>query len=214
MEGIEVLSQIDPRGLPYHWLRFQRGPRPNADDSETGRGSLGAGCRSRRCISSGQTSAPMRGLPMRSGRGASPTGQSAARASGSSSKIWNLRNLLPQHLAANAKIACRVLAPPAVRFKRHQHPIALVQVPFAAIHHHVRNNFRRHGLGLRASASSRCSRAGSQEPHLPHRHADPLREIAQLAHRCRESSCRRPRPPASTAIRAASPASPARPPAR
>jgi 5'-nucleotidase len=35
VEGIEVLPQIDPRGLPYHWLRFQRGPRPNADDSET-----------------------------------------------------------------------------------------------------------------------------------------------------------------------------------
>jgi 5'-nucleotidase len=30
-----VLPQIDPRGLEYHWLRFQRGPRENAPDSET-----------------------------------------------------------------------------------------------------------------------------------------------------------------------------------
>jgi 5'-nucleotidase len=35
VEGIEVLPQIDPRGLEYHWLRFQRGPRENAPDSET-----------------------------------------------------------------------------------------------------------------------------------------------------------------------------------
>jgi 5'-nucleotidase len=35
VEGIEVLPEIDPRGLPYHWLRFQRGARPNAPDSET-----------------------------------------------------------------------------------------------------------------------------------------------------------------------------------
>jgi 5'-nucleotidase len=35
VEGIEVLPEIDPRGLPYHWLRFQRGTRQNAADSET-----------------------------------------------------------------------------------------------------------------------------------------------------------------------------------
>jgi 5'-nucleotidase len=35
VEGVEVLPQVDPRGLSYYWLRFQRGPRPNADDSET-----------------------------------------------------------------------------------------------------------------------------------------------------------------------------------
>jgi 5'-nucleotidase len=35
VEGIEVLPQTDPRGIDYHWLRFQRGPRENAPDSET-----------------------------------------------------------------------------------------------------------------------------------------------------------------------------------
>ncbi|MDE1179294.1 5'/3'-nucleotidase SurE [Paraburkholderia sp.] len=35
VEGIDVLPEIDPRGLPYHWLRFQRGTRENAPDSET-----------------------------------------------------------------------------------------------------------------------------------------------------------------------------------
>jgi 5'-nucleotidase len=35
VEGMEVLPQTDPRGLEYHWLRFQRGPRENAPDSET-----------------------------------------------------------------------------------------------------------------------------------------------------------------------------------
>ncbi|MBP0593369.1 5'/3'-nucleotidase SurE [Paraburkholderia sp. LEh10] len=35
VEGIDVLPQVDPRGLEYHWLRFQRGPRANAPDSET-----------------------------------------------------------------------------------------------------------------------------------------------------------------------------------
>jgi 5'-nucleotidase len=35
VQGIEVLPQVDPRGLPYHWLRFQRGPQANADDTET-----------------------------------------------------------------------------------------------------------------------------------------------------------------------------------
>jgi 5'-nucleotidase len=35
VQGIDVLPQVDPRGLEYHWLRFQRGPRNNAPDSET-----------------------------------------------------------------------------------------------------------------------------------------------------------------------------------
>lgn len=35
VEGIDVLPQTDPRGLPYHWLRFKRGARENAPDSET-----------------------------------------------------------------------------------------------------------------------------------------------------------------------------------
>jgi 5'-nucleotidase len=35
VQGIDVLPQVDPRGLEYHWLRFQRGPRENAPDSET-----------------------------------------------------------------------------------------------------------------------------------------------------------------------------------
>ena len=35
VQGIDVQSQTDPRGLEYHWLRFQRGPRENAPDSET-----------------------------------------------------------------------------------------------------------------------------------------------------------------------------------
>jgi 5'-nucleotidase len=35
VEGIEVLPQTDPRGLQYHWLRFQRGARENTPDSET-----------------------------------------------------------------------------------------------------------------------------------------------------------------------------------
>jgi 5'-nucleotidase len=35
VQGIEVLPRTDPRGLAYHWLRFQRGHRENAPDSET-----------------------------------------------------------------------------------------------------------------------------------------------------------------------------------
>ena len=35
VNGIEVIAQTDPRGLPYHWLRFQRSARDNAPDSET-----------------------------------------------------------------------------------------------------------------------------------------------------------------------------------
>jgi 5'-nucleotidase len=35
VEGIDVVANVDPRGIDYHWLRFQRGPRENAPDSET-----------------------------------------------------------------------------------------------------------------------------------------------------------------------------------
>jgi 5'-nucleotidase len=35
VEGIEVEPHVDPRGMAYHWLRFQRGPRANPPDSET-----------------------------------------------------------------------------------------------------------------------------------------------------------------------------------
>jgi len=35
VEGIDVIDEVDPRGLDYFWLRFQRGPRENAPDSET-----------------------------------------------------------------------------------------------------------------------------------------------------------------------------------
>lgn len=35
VEGIGVVPQIDPRGFAYHWLRFERGSRENAPDSET-----------------------------------------------------------------------------------------------------------------------------------------------------------------------------------
>jgi 5'-nucleotidase len=35
VEDIEVLPQVDPRGIDYHWLRFQRGTRADAADSET-----------------------------------------------------------------------------------------------------------------------------------------------------------------------------------
>ena len=30
VEGIDVVPMVDPRGIDYHWLRFQRGPRPNS----------------------------------------------------------------------------------------------------------------------------------------------------------------------------------------
>jgi len=30
-----VLREVDPRGLPYHWLQFERENRQNAPDSET-----------------------------------------------------------------------------------------------------------------------------------------------------------------------------------
>ncbi|RAR67801.1 5'-nucleotidase /3'-nucleotidase /exopolyphosphatase [Paraburkholderia unamae] len=35
VQGIDVVPQIDPRGMDYHWLRFNRGPRENSPDSET-----------------------------------------------------------------------------------------------------------------------------------------------------------------------------------
>jgi 5'-nucleotidase len=35
VKDIDVLPQVDPRGIAYHWLRFQRGPREDAPDSET-----------------------------------------------------------------------------------------------------------------------------------------------------------------------------------
>ncbi|WP_250509104.1 5'/3'-nucleotidase SurE [Caballeronia sp. GACF4] len=35
VEGIDVIAEVDPRGLDYYWLRFQRGARENAPDSET-----------------------------------------------------------------------------------------------------------------------------------------------------------------------------------
>jgi 5'-nucleotidase len=35
VEGIDVVPEVDPRGIDYFWLRFQRGPRENAPDSET-----------------------------------------------------------------------------------------------------------------------------------------------------------------------------------
>ncbi|MEM5401149.1 5'/3'-nucleotidase SurE [Paraburkholderia unamae] len=35
VQGIDVVPQIDPRGMDYHWLRFNRGPRENGPDSET-----------------------------------------------------------------------------------------------------------------------------------------------------------------------------------
>jgi 5'-nucleotidase len=35
VEDIDVLPQVDPRGIAYHWLRFQRGRRTNDPDSET-----------------------------------------------------------------------------------------------------------------------------------------------------------------------------------
>jgi 5'-nucleotidase len=35
VEGIDVLPETDPRGIAYYWMRFQRGPRADAPDSET-----------------------------------------------------------------------------------------------------------------------------------------------------------------------------------
>ncbi|OLL28469.1 5'/3'-nucleotidase SurE [Burkholderia sp. SRS-W-2-2016] len=35
VEGIDVEPLVDPRGIDYHWLRFQRGARADDPDSET-----------------------------------------------------------------------------------------------------------------------------------------------------------------------------------
>jgi len=35
VQGIDVESLVDPRDVPYHWLRFRRGPRENAAETET-----------------------------------------------------------------------------------------------------------------------------------------------------------------------------------
>jgi 5'-nucleotidase len=34
VEAIDVVERADPRDIAYHWLRFRRGPRPNAAESE------------------------------------------------------------------------------------------------------------------------------------------------------------------------------------
>ncbi|WP_020202924.1 5'/3'-nucleotidase SurE [Cupriavidus sp. WS] len=43
VKDIAVRAHVDPRGIPYHWLQFSRGPRPDAPDSEAmviGRGGV------------------------------------------------------------------------------------------------------------------------------------------------------------------------------
>ena len=35
VRSIDVCPHVDPRGIPYFWLQFQRGPRDNPEDSET-----------------------------------------------------------------------------------------------------------------------------------------------------------------------------------
>jgi 5'-nucleotidase len=35
VQGINVLPNVDPRGIDYFWMRFQRGPRENGPDTET-----------------------------------------------------------------------------------------------------------------------------------------------------------------------------------
>jgi len=43
VKDIAVRAHVDPRGIPYHWLQFSRGPRPDAPDSEAmviGRGGI------------------------------------------------------------------------------------------------------------------------------------------------------------------------------
>lgn len=34
IKAIDVRAHVDPRGIPYHWLQFSRGPRPDVDDAE------------------------------------------------------------------------------------------------------------------------------------------------------------------------------------
>lgn len=43
VKEIDVRAHVDPRGIPYHWLQFARGPRPDVDDAEAmvvGRGAV------------------------------------------------------------------------------------------------------------------------------------------------------------------------------
>ncbi len=43
VKAIDVRAHVDPRGIPYHWLQFSRGPRPDVDDAEAmviGRGAI------------------------------------------------------------------------------------------------------------------------------------------------------------------------------
>ena len=43
VNAIDVRPHVDPRGIPYHWLQFSRGPRPDVDDAEAmvvGRGAI------------------------------------------------------------------------------------------------------------------------------------------------------------------------------
>jgi 5'-nucleotidase len=43
MDGVDVISGIDPRNLEYHWLRLRRAAREDAAGSETfaiGRGRI------------------------------------------------------------------------------------------------------------------------------------------------------------------------------
>jgi 5'-nucleotidase len=35
VKSINVVPRVDPRGLTYHWLQFQREPVEDAPDSET-----------------------------------------------------------------------------------------------------------------------------------------------------------------------------------
>jgi 5'-nucleotidase len=35
LQGIVVETRTDPRGIPYHWLNFRRGPRPQGPDADT-----------------------------------------------------------------------------------------------------------------------------------------------------------------------------------
>lgn len=43
VKAIDVRAHVDPRGIPYHWLQFSRGARPDVDDAEAmvvGRGGI------------------------------------------------------------------------------------------------------------------------------------------------------------------------------
>jgi 5'-nucleotidase len=41
VQGIDVLPNVDPRGIDYYWMRFQRGSRENEPDTETAAIALG-----------------------------------------------------------------------------------------------------------------------------------------------------------------------------